>query len=433
VILCCRIPDIPIAAAILAHAERGQDLGGRPMVVGGHPSERKPVRAASMEARAFGVCAGMPLRQAEQLCPEALFLPVDDAAEASLARHLLAGMYAMAPKVELAAGGEAYIEVNGLGEPMAFARRVGAYLHKRLHSRPALGLGSNKFVAGVAAGLAAGATPVDGELPPRLVRMGSERSFLAPLSVSDCLPEMPDLCRRLHLFGLRRLGDLATMPLAAVEAQFGAEGLQALRLARGEDSRRLQPWEPPQRIEEQSRLEPAVDNLTPLLFVARGLVDRMGERLVEGAYAVTTVRMRLEMDDPRDAPIEAQIKLRSPMSTGEELWTPVSQLIQRQSLTAPISRLCLRVSGFCPAQSRQVDLLTRADGRLEDITRQLHVIADAHGAELVRMPQLAPVAPVIDGRRPPASPIDERRHHWTDAAGSLAAQAASRGRRRRIA
>ncbi len=32
-ILCCRIPDIPIAAAILAHAERGQDLGGRPMVV----------------------------------------------------------------------------------------------------------------------------------------------------------------------------------------------------------------------------------------------------------------------------------------------------------------------------------------------------------------------------------------------------------------
>src|SRR5258708_1843034 len=237
------------------------------------------------------------------------------------------------------------------------------------------------------------------------------------------MAERPGLGGRLHRFGLRRLGDLAAMPLAAVEAQFGAEGLQALRLARGEDSRRLQPWEPPQRIEEQSRLEPAVDNLTPLLFVARGLVDRMGERLVEGAYAVTTVRMRLEMDDPRDAPIEAQIKLRAPMSTGAELWTPVSQLIQRQSPAAPISRLCLRVSGFCPAQSRQVDLLTRADGRLEDITRQIPLIADAHGAELVRMPQLAPVAP----------PIDERRYHWTDAAGSLAAQAASRGRRRRIA
>jgi DNA polymerase IV len=418
VILCCRIPDIPIAALILAQAERGDQLAGRPVVVGGHPSERKPVRAASVEARAFGVCAGMPLRQAEQLCPEALFFPADPAAENSLARHLLAGLYALAPKVELAAGGEAYVEVDGLGEPVAFAARVGAYLHQRLRSRPALGLGSNKFVARIAAGLAAGAALVDGELPPCLVPYGSERSSLAPLAIGECLPEMPDFSRRLKLFGLRRLGDLASMPLAAVQAQFGAEGLQALKLARGEDSRRLQPWEPPQRIEEKSRLEPAVDNLTPLLFVARGLVDRLGERLIEGGYAVTTVRLRLELDDSPKAPIEAQLKLRAPMSTGEELWTPVSQLLQRQVMTAPVSRLCLRVSGFCPAQSRQVDLLTRADGRLEDITRQLHLVADAHGVELVRMPALAPVAPLVD----------ERRHHWTDAAEGLAAQAVSRVR-----
>jgi nucleotidyltransferase/DNA polymerase involved in DNA repair len=426
VILCCRIPDIPIAALVLAQGERGergQRLDGRPLVVGGHPSERKPVRAASVEARAFGVCVGMPLRQAEQLCPEALFFPADPAAESSLARHLLAGLYALAPRVELAAGGEAYIEVDGLGEPAFFTARVGAYLHQRLRSRPALGLGSNKFVAWVAAGLASAGAVVDGELPPRLVKPGSERSFLASLAIGDCLPGMPDLCHRLRLFGLRRLGDLAAMPLAAVQAQFGREGLEALKLARGEDSRRLQPWEPPQRIEEQSRLDPAVDNITPLLFVARGLVDRMGERLMEGGYAVTTVRLRLEMDDPHEAPIEAQLKLRSPMSTGEELWTPVSQLLQRQAMTAPVGRIGLRVSGFCPAQSRQVDLLTRADARLEDITRQLHMIADAYGAELIQMPRLAPVAPVID----------ERRHHWTDAAESLGAQATARGRRRRIA
>jgi len=61
-------------------------------------------------------------------------------------------------------------------------------------------------------------------------------------------------------------------------------------------------------------------------------------------------------------------------------------------------------------------------GGSEDITRQLHLIADAHGAELVRMPELAMVAPLLD----------ERRYHWTDAAGSLAVQAVSRGRRRRI-
>src|SRR6202022_1875294 len=165
-------PRLP--ALVLPRPERGEQLADRPLVVGGHPSERKPVRAASVEARAFGVCAGMPLRQAEQLCPEALFFPADPAAESSLARHLLAGLYALAPRVELAVGGEAYVEVDGLGEPVAFASRVGAYLHQRLRSRPALGLGSNKFVAHIAAGLAAGAAIVDGELAPRLVPCGRD-------------------------------------------------------------------------------------------------------------------------------------------------------------------------------------------------------------------------------------------------------------------
>src|SRR5439155_18955928 len=91
-ILCSRIPEVPIAALYLKHGAAG--LRDRPVIVGGHPNERKPVRAASPEARTFGVCPGMPLRQAEQLCPEALFHPVDEAGERELSRHLLAGLYA---------------------------------------------------------------------------------------------------------------------------------------------------------------------------------------------------------------------------------------------------------------------------------------------------------------------------------------------------
>jgi DNA polymerase-4 len=421
VILCCLVPELPLAALVLREGD--VSLAHRPVVIGGLPSERKPVRAATAEARSFGICAGMPLRQAEQLCPQALFLPADPRAEADLARHLLAGLYALAPRVELAEGGEAYIEVDGLGEPMEFAARVAAYLERRLLSRPALGIASSKFVARTAAELAAmgsrGASV-------RAVPAGSERSFLAPLSVADHLPVDPGLIGRLKLFGLRTMADLARLPLASVEAQFGAEGLRALRLARGEDTSPLVPWDPPQRMEESSRLDPPVDNLTPLLFVARGLVDRLGTRLMEGGHAATVIRLSLELEDG-EKPEERVLRLRAPMSSADELWQPVQGLVQHLAVTVPVARLQMRLTGFCPALSRQMDLLARQDTRLEDIARQLTVLSDTHGPALVRMPELLPAA-TTGGALVPL--VEERRHHWLDPVEVLSARSRPTGRRR---
>ncbi|MFN2462282.1 MAG: hypothetical protein ABR573_00075, partial [Candidatus Dormibacteria bacterium] len=354
-ILCSLVPELPLAALVLREGDPGLAL--RPLVVGGLPSERRPVRAASPEARAFGICAGMPLRQAEQLCSQAVFLPSDPIAEANLSRHLLAGLYALAPRVELAETGEAYVETDGLGDGAAFAARVAAYLERRLLSRPALGLGASKFVARTAASLAATAVATTrGEIPVRSVAAGSERSFLAPLGVGEHMPVDRALVERFKLFGLRTLGDLAHLPLAAVEAQFGSEGLRALRLARGEDTSPLIPWAPPQRMEESSRLDPPVDNLTPLLFVARGLVDRLGGRLVEDGHAATAVRLTLDLEDDPN-PVEKLLRLRSPMTTPEDLWRPVQALLQHLELRRPVGRVQLRLSGFCPALSRQMDLL----------------------------------------------------------------------------
>ena len=421
-ILCCLVPELPLAALVLSEGDAS--LAHRPLVIGGLPSERKPVRAATAEARSFGICAGMPLRQAEQLCPQALFLPADPKAEADLARHLLAGLYALAPRVELAEGGEAYIEVDGLGEPMEFAARVAAYLERRLLSRPALGIASGKFVARTAAGLAA--MTCRGALL-RAVPAGSERSFLAPLSVVDHLPVDPGLIGRMKLFGLRTMADLARLPLASVEAQFGAEGRRALRLARGEDTSPLVPWDPPQRMEESSRLDPPVDNLTPLLFVARGLVDRLGTRLMEGGHAATVIRLSLELEDG-EAPAERMLRLRAPMSSAEELWQPVQGLVQHLAIEAAVARLRMRLTGFCPALSRQMDLLARQDARLEDIARQLTVLADTHGPALVRMPELLPAATTRAALVPL---VEERRHRWLDPVDVISARSRpARGRKR---
>jgi hypothetical protein len=211
-----------------------------------------------------------------------------------------------------------------------------------------------------------------------------------------------------------------------VEAQFGAEGLRALRLARGEDTSPLVPWDPPQRMEESSRLDPPVDNLTPLLFVARGLVDRLGTRLMEGGHAATVIRLSLELEDG-EKPEERVLRLRAPMSSADELWQPVQGLVQHLSISVPVARLQMRLTGFCPALSRQMDLLARQDARLEDIARQLTVLSDTHGPALVRMPELRAAA-TMGGALVPL--VEERRHHWLDPVEVLSARSRPSGRRR---
>ncbi|MBI4125248.1 MAG: hypothetical protein HY466_04885, partial [Deltaproteobacteria bacterium] len=87
-------------------------LKGRPVIVGGRNSRRGVVAAASYEAKRFGVTNGMPWPQAQQKCPQAVFLPADFEAYAEFSAKVQTILKKMAPVVAQASVDESFLDVS---------------------------------------------------------------------------------------------------------------------------------------------------------------------------------------------------------------------------------------------------------------------------------------------------------------------------------
>ena len=96
------------------------DLRGRPIAVGGGV-----VLAASYEARAYGVHAGMPGWQARRLCPRLRFVGGHFREYQRLGDAVIAVLHDFTPVVERISIDEAFLDVRGsthlFGPPAAIA------------------------------------------------------------------------------------------------------------------------------------------------------------------------------------------------------------------------------------------------------------------------------------------------------------------------
>ena len=237
------IDHFPLQVAIATGAVE-PELAGRPVVIGGQPHERKPVIDCSAEAAEWGVRPGQPLREAQALCPEAVFRPIGREVLAETFEGLLTALTEFSPAIEPVRLGEIALEVRGLtglhGAGDALAAKLAAAVSS-FEFR--IGLGENRFLAEVAAHQAAPGGW-------RIVAPGTEQEFLAPLSVRF-LPGSAEVHRRLRLFGLRRIDQVAAIPAEDLIRQFGPDGRLLAERSRGIDPRPIAPWSPPPELAEQ--------------------------------------------------------------------------------------------------------------------------------------------------------------------------------------
>ncbi len=389
-ILCLRTPPLSLVAAW----QRSLSLRGRPLVLGGLAHQRLPVLAASDEARAAGVEKGMPLREAQQRCPEAVFQPVDAEAVAHLQRELVATLYRFTPQVQPPDDdGVVFLQLGGLHlkwpDPMQLLGALAKRVQATLGVVPTMGLGANLFISRLAADRATPGKPV-------LVEAGQAARFLQPLPIT-CLPLDEEMRVYLELLGLKTLGALQQLSRAAWQRQFGAKGVVLHDLAAGIDPRRLDPWHPPARVEATTPLEPPLENIEALQFVVRALTDRLSASLI--AQGLGTRRLLIVLYHDSCSPVRITSPFTYPASAATELFGSARPRLLKTRPPAPIERITLSARQLEPAYVRQPGLLLRRDGHRESLADAIARLQEEYRPELVQRVLRLPAAPPLATRQ----------------------------------
>jgi len=279
--------DAFFAAVELA---RRPELAGKPLVIGGrgNPRSRGVVATASYEARRYGIRSAMPLRVALELCPDAVFLPVDYAAYSAVSAKVKAALRTVSPVIQDAGVDEAYLDVSDLP---GTAEEIGQTIKHRVREATGLtcsvGIAPNKRLAKIAS---------DMQKPDGLTIIPPEEaaSRIAGLPVRKVPGIGPVTEKHLASLGVHTVGDLAGLRIERLVAEFGPSRAEFLyEAARGIDDRELVThWEPKQRSRETTFQKDTRDVQTIRRTVA-ALAREVAQELREDGYRGRRVGIKI--------------------------------------------------------------------------------------------------------------------------------------------
>lgn len=223
------------------------------------------VVAADPRARAGGARVGMRRGEAEALVPTAVTLVADPGAAAIAFEPVAAAIEQVVPHLEMAAPGLVFLPTAGA---VRYYGTEGALVGNLKAAVDAVAPGGRYGLA-------------DG---PFAARMAAEQAGDGPLIVTDtagflaavdiAAVGVDELVATFRWLGIGTLGGLAALPRAAIASRFGPAGLDAHRIASGED-RMLRTRPPGEEVAVAEDFDPPLDDVERAAFAARSLAARL--------------------------------------------------------------------------------------------------------------------------------------------------------------
>ena len=199
-------------------------------------------------------------------------------------------------------------------------------------------------------------------------------------------------------FGLRTMGDLASIGEHALVDRFGREGGRAWRLCNGMDDTPVVPLPFDESIVERASLPFSSSSLQALFVAVDTLLRRAYSRSeMKGRYVGAATLLCAASGWP---PWEKAVAFREPVGTWERASSTVRSRVEADPPHIPVEDVTLTLSNFTGESGTQMGLLKDAQDdtrrRLAEVDRRLRARMGGHA--LHRIVEVAPWHPAPEMR-----------------------------------
>ncbi len=267
-------------------------IGQRPILIGS-TSDRGVVASCSYEARVFGIHAGMPMRMARQLCPEAVVIRGSFDNYTKYSQLVTDIIRDQVPLFEKSSIDEFYLDLTGMDRYFG-CFKLASELRQKIIRESGLpisfGMSANKTVSKVATGEAKPNNQIQ-------VVKGTEKPFLSPLSVKK-IPMVGDkMYQTLRGLGVKYVGTVQEMPMELLERVFGQNGNQLWRKANGIDNSPVVSFHERKSLSTERTFERDTTDIVKLRGILAAMAEQLAFQLRKGQKLTACVMVKVRYSD----------------------------------------------------------------------------------------------------------------------------------------
>ena len=281
-------------------------LNGKPVIIGGN-SDRGVVASCSYEARSFGIHSAMPMKQAKQLCPNAIIIRGDSQLYSDYSKDVTSIIAESVPLYEKSSIDEFYIDLTGM-EKFFGSWKLAMELKDKILRETGLpisfGLASNKTVSKVATGTAKPAGQ-------RKVDFGDEIPFLAPLSVRKIPGVGAETYKTLRGLGIQYIKTLQEMPMELLFKTLQKPGIDLWKKAQGIDNRKVEPYQERKSIGSERTVEKDTIDVGKLRNIISAMAENLAYQLRKGDKLCACITVKVRYSDFNTHTLQAKIPYTS--------------------------------------------------------------------------------------------------------------------------
>ncbi len=381
------------------------ELIGKPVAICGDIEKRHGIVLAKNNiAKARGVKTGSTVGEAVFICPDLCMLPPDNTLYMEVSKQAKQIYYDYTSQVESYGIDECWLDVTGsrrlFGDGKTIADEIRRRIREELGVTASVGVSYNKVFAKMGS---------DYQKPDAttVITEDNFRELLWPLPVGDMLFVGGATRKKLHLWGIETIGDLARADFGEIVGLLGKCGAGLWQFANGLDRTPVCECDHTPMIKSVGNSTTAPRDLMTdedVYITMRVLSESVAARLRADRLCCSTVQ--IELRDKRLAVISRQQKVYYPTNLSDEILSAAFALFRQSrpdDLRAmPLRSVAVRASQLSSENDgaqMSLDFDMDRHARLEALERTVDALRGRYGDRVIRRAHLY-VDPLLSGFSP---------------------------------